>query len=153
MTELLVPALTVQQPWASLIMAGAKVWEWRNWHTEYRGLLWIHAAKEPPVELEVLRREEDFRRALGEWEEDNPLPCGKLLGQVELLDCCLAKVVWPQLTELERELGTFRHGNYAWKLRVVEVLHEPWACPGRRGLWYPPFPGKVRSDQRLWPTF
>ena len=35
--------LTLKQPWASLIAAGHKKYEFRSWKTNYRGLLLIHA--------------------------------------------------------------------------------------------------------------
>lgn len=38
-------ALTVRQPWASLIACGAKTIETRSWRTSYRGWLAIHAGK------------------------------------------------------------------------------------------------------------
>ena len=42
-------ALTVQQPWATLIAVGAKQIETRSWKTDYRGPLAIHASKNMPV--------------------------------------------------------------------------------------------------------
>ncbi len=41
-------ALTIRQPWASLIAAGVKTIETRSWSTRYRGLLLIHAGKHEP---------------------------------------------------------------------------------------------------------
>lgn len=41
-------ALTLWQPWASLIAVGAKTIETRSWSTTYRGPLAIHAAKRQP---------------------------------------------------------------------------------------------------------
>lgn len=38
-------ALTLHQPWASLIAIGEKTIETRSWSTQYRGPLAIHAAK------------------------------------------------------------------------------------------------------------
>jgi hypothetical protein len=38
-------ALTLYQPWASLVAVGAKTIETRPWSTSYRGELWIHAGK------------------------------------------------------------------------------------------------------------
>ncbi len=38
-------AISIWQPWASLIAIGAKQIETRSWATGYRGLLVIHAAK------------------------------------------------------------------------------------------------------------
>ena len=42
-------ALTVRQPWASLIAAGVKTIETRSWSTKYRGPLAIHAGKHEPA--------------------------------------------------------------------------------------------------------
>ena len=39
-------ALTIRQPWASLIAAGVKTIETRSWSTKYRGPLAIHAGKQ-----------------------------------------------------------------------------------------------------------
>jgi hypothetical protein len=44
-----VKALTIRQPWASLIALGVKRIETRSWSTQYRGPLAIHAGKAWPV--------------------------------------------------------------------------------------------------------
>lgn len=36
-------AITILQPYASLIVAGAKQYETRSWDTPYRGIIAIHA--------------------------------------------------------------------------------------------------------------
>lgn len=41
-------AITVRQPWASLVAAGVKTIETRSWATKYRGPLAIHAGKATP---------------------------------------------------------------------------------------------------------
>lgn len=41
-------ALTLTQPWATLVAAGEKRIETRSWSTPYRGLIAIHAAKSFP---------------------------------------------------------------------------------------------------------
>lgn len=47
-------ALTVYQPWASLLACGAKQYETRSWATKYRGPIVIHAAtKKPPKQVEL----------------------------------------------------------------------------------------------------
>ncbi len=38
-------AITLWQPWATLVAIGAKRFETRSWSTHYRGPLAIHAAK------------------------------------------------------------------------------------------------------------
>jgi activating signal cointegrator 1 len=49
-----VKALTLTQPWASLVAVGAKVIETRSWSTSYRGPLAIHAAKGFPLQARRL---------------------------------------------------------------------------------------------------
>lgn len=39
-------ALTIQQPWASLMASGDKLYETRSWPTKYRGPIAIHAGKQ-----------------------------------------------------------------------------------------------------------
>lgn len=43
-------ALSVKQPWANLIAAGAKTIETRTWATNYRGELLIVSSRKPPIE-------------------------------------------------------------------------------------------------------
>ena len=40
-------ALTIIQPWATLIASGHKMNETRSWKTNYRGEVLIHAGKNP----------------------------------------------------------------------------------------------------------
>ena len=44
-----IKALSVRQPWASLIASGKKTIEVRTWRTDYEGPLLICATKRPPV--------------------------------------------------------------------------------------------------------
>jgi hypothetical protein len=45
MSELLYKAISIRQPWASLIVLGYKKIENRSWYTKYRGPILIHASK------------------------------------------------------------------------------------------------------------
>ena len=47
-----IPALSIRQPWAQLIVSGIKDLEHRSWTTDYRGPIFIHAAGtvDPDVE-------------------------------------------------------------------------------------------------------
>ena len=65
-------ALTIRQPWASLIVDGEKRVENRTWPTKYRGPLLIHAGKS---RLEVDR------------DQARRLPFSAIIGQVEVVDC------------------------------------------------------------------
>lgn len=45
--------LSMHQPWASLLIAGFKRFEGREWTHKYRGPLWIHATAQKPQPEEV----------------------------------------------------------------------------------------------------
>lgn len=40
-----IPAISIRQPWAELIIRGKKTLEVRSWSTDYRGQLWLHTGK------------------------------------------------------------------------------------------------------------
>lgn len=69
-------ALSVQQPWADLIMRGKDV-ENRSWSTNHRGPLLIHAGAK-------LRHGPWLRRAYG---PDHEWALGGIVGMVDLVDC------------------------------------------------------------------
>ena len=47
-------ALTIKEPWATLIISGYKKYEFRSWKTNYRGKILIHAGK--TLEKDVEKR-------------------------------------------------------------------------------------------------
>ncbi|TWH45918.1 ASCH domain-containing protein [Sporomusa sp. KB1] len=57
-------ALTILQPWASLIAYGAKRIETRNWVTKYRGPIAIHAGKGWTMDRREITYREPFHSAL-----------------------------------------------------------------------------------------
>lgn len=57
-------ALSLTQPWASLIAIGAKCVETRSWASSYRGPIAIHAAKGFPADCRDLCWDEPFRHVL-----------------------------------------------------------------------------------------
>jgi len=76
-------ALSIRQPWASLIVHGIKDIENRSTLKNFRGVIFVHAAKKPD--------EEGFL-----WMKDNLDPAiyssisfktGGVIGQVEIFDC------------------------------------------------------------------
>jgi hypothetical protein len=152
-----VKALTLTQPWASLVMAGVKRIETRGWQTRYRGPLVIHAARGWTAETHALARDLMDRDILParpgvveRYGGHNPdLPLGAALGIAQLVDVCptfvLGKPVTARapgggraawyVTELERELGDYSEGRYAWLLADPEPFPEPVPCKGALGLW------------------
>jgi ASCH domain len=72
-------AITIRQPWASLIVAGIKPVENRSWPTRHRGPLLVHAGAR--VDPDGLAR----MHALGIILPD--MPTGGIVGRVQLVGC------------------------------------------------------------------
>jgi hypothetical protein len=137
-------ALSVLQPWATLLLAGAKRFETRGWHTAHRGPLAVHAGRRLSRAARALCRREPvaglLRRA-GCLDPDR-LPRGVVLGTVELVGCTRVEDLEPGvLTDAERALGDFRPGRWAWELRNPCLLAVPLAAHGWLGVFtLPDFP-------------
>lgn len=116
-------AITLTQPWATLVALDAKRIETRSWSTKYRGPLAIHAAKGFPKEAQQLLLVEPFASALekggvGRKISDawfvGQLPLGCMIATCELVNVvqfgCLS--VWVDPTGKERILE--KHPISGW---------------------------------------
>jgi hypothetical protein len=141
-------ALTLTQPWASLVAAGEKRIETRSWRTAHRGPLGIHAAKDFPRPARKLCSESPFIAALDRagYRDVHELPRGALLCVVELLACVpaanaeelslgMAPTAVESLSEQERAFGDYSPGRWAWVLGEVTPLAEPVPMEGALKLW------------------
>lgn len=127
-------ALTLSQPYASLVALGVKQIETRSWSTRHRGRLLIHAGR-AKVDRELERRMLD--RELLPWRWTGPgTPLGVIVAVAQLVD---VRPVTPELrdalTPLELELGDYAPGRYAWLLADVTPLPTPVPARGRLMLW------------------
>lgn len=79
-------AITVWQPWATLLATGQKHNETRSWKTSYRGEILIHAAKtdHSGILLHIPMEELKHFQNAGVV---NKLPTGAIIGKVNLVDC------------------------------------------------------------------
>lgn len=133
-------ALTLTQPWATLVTIGAKQFETRSWGTSYRGPLGIHAAKGFPNDCRELCLEEPFRSTLvaAGINTLRDLPLGQMLATCNLVDCLRTEMVVEELqrTEsLEYHFGNYGPHRYAFKLNNVQRLEAPIPVKGALGLW------------------
>jgi hypothetical protein len=78
-------ALSIRQPWAWLIVHGHKPVENRDWATDFRGPLLIHASKT----LLVPEFEEQCQQVLDWFGIDVPadVPRGGIVGMANVTDC------------------------------------------------------------------
>lgn len=145
-------ALTLTQPWATLVAIGAKRVETRSWRTSYRGPLAIHAAKGFPKWAQETCWGDPFdevlRAALGDgsWKCIDPkaLPLGATLATCNLVECVPADKfasLYPELsTEQEMAFGDYGEGRWAWILEDVKFFLEPIPAKGAQSLWEWPAP-------------
>lgn len=134
-------ALTLTQPWATLVALGHKRVETRSWSTRYRGPIAIHAAKGFPREALAFAQEE---RALGRIP--SRIPRGAIVAVARLTECLPTQEVRDRLSGLERHLGDFSYGRWAWLLADIRALDEPIPCLGALGLWEVPPSAKAALE-------
>lgn len=120
-------ALTIKEPWASLIIEEYKKYEFRSWKTKYRGKILIHAGL--GIEKDMMERFKDYNIDI------NP---GYIIGEATITDCilvdeefncelrCIDSVVYGRSNHTE---------TYAWKLENVVKYEKPIPCKGKLGLW------------------
>lgn len=134
-------ALTVWQPYASLLVMGLKEYETRGWETKYRGPLIIHAAK-----LNDNARKDDIDRVVtvlrehGMDKEAEALfeACGRSFGcAVGVVDLTGCSAMMDGGTVLENAVGYFGEGRFGWKCDNPRMFASPIQVPGKQGLWNP----------------
>jgi len=131
-------ALSIPQPWATLVALAEKHHLTRPDSTDYRGPLVIHASAGPgPGEVDLaLTLEHPVADKLLSHHELTAfmIPYGALIAVAELTDCVPAASL-RKLSDQERALGDFREGRHAWRLEAVQPLLFPVPCLGGAGLW------------------
>ncbi len=160
-------AITILQPYASLVVAGAKKYETRSWGTPYRGIIAIHAGKNKPFECGAELRDRT-QGILGNRMEE--LPKGAVIAVADLVECY--RVIgndsgerWMESKPAMNQDGTYRRGAdghrvgreeipmptgdelmfghyglemFVWKLENIRPLPEPIPCRGNQRIWEVP---------------
>lgn len=129
-------ALSLTQPWASLVAHGFKHIETRSWRTPYRGVIAIHAAKVFPTWAQEVCQKEWFEFALTEMGVYHPreeLPRGAVIATAVLVAC--RPIVQGPDDPMERAFGDYTPGRWAWFFEDVQMLPEPIPARGALGLW------------------
>lgn len=111
-------ALTLIQPWATLIVQHGKDIENRSWPTKHRGALLIHAGRK--IELAGYLRAEELGIRLPDPDE---ILRGGIIGRVDVVDCVQ-----------DSDSRWAIPGQWHWLLANPLVLpFEP--CRGQLSLW------------------
>ncbi|HAL07380.1 MAG TPA: hypothetical protein DCP26_08540 [Brevundimonas sp.] len=126
-----IKALSVWEPWASLIAAGVKRHETRHWETTYRGPIAIQAARTLDLAGAPDQLCQDVLGPL--WPKERPR--GRVVAVAYLSDCIPTDRVLQELTAADREAGNYAAGRFAWRLDDIRPLTEPIPLTGRQGLF------------------
>lgn len=134
-------ALSLTQPWATLVALEAKRIETRSWATKYRGPIAIHAAKSFPGWCRDLCYASPFAEILSArgLDPDN-LPLGAVLCTTEIVDCVRTESIaeapcYYSEAEHEIEFGDYSASRYGFLFGAVRRLPTPVAVKGHLGLW------------------
>ena len=137
-------ALTVWQPYATLIVEGIKTQEFRLWLPNHFGKIFVHAGK--PLSTPHTRHiaQHYLHRDISQ------LPTNAIIGQVRIhhafdhnaLDADQAKFGWPAFPPLP----------YVWNLIYPDAFPDPTPCKGHPLLWQPHPDILAEIDHNLRPS-
>lgn len=122
-------AITIKQPFASLIRAGLKEYEFRTWKTNYRGKIYIHAGMS--VDKKAMEKFKDY---------DLEYPKGAIIAVAELVDCVIVDESFRETLQEKNSLvysGVIKDpswNGYGFKLVNIKKV-KPISVKGKLGLW------------------
>lgn len=139
-------AITLHEPWASLMRAGAKHNETRGVRTTLRGDIAITSAKRAPNMSDDL-----YKRCFAAFASRGYVPKpehrGCVLCVVEIYDVIRTESCWHPLkkgfqpllatmplTEEESSFGNYEPGRFVYLTRNLRPLREPVPCKGMQAI-------------------
>jgi hypothetical protein len=139
-----IKALTLIQPWATLIALGEKQIETRSWSPNFKGKLAIHAGLK--IDLDACGQPW-IKAALAKHGITIPekLPTGCVIATCTIFDYVQmaynhdakheVEVPGYKLSNQEYALGHYEHGRWAWILANVILPDEHIPARGKQRLW------------------
>ena len=145
-------AISLIEPWATLMAIGAKRVETRSWSTAFRGPVAIHASKK--LDKDICRAESYgtvLQKHFGRWDFLGMFPLGAIVGTAELLDCQTVEVISRDLAQItvhgdpEEAIAarneiffgdyTSGEGRYGFVCDYAQMLREPIPARGMLNFW------------------
>jgi hypothetical protein len=124
-------AISILQPWATLIVLGHKHFETRSWATKHRGPLLIHSGRRYTTAAQSLSELPPFSTHV----PPGPLPLGQLIGYCTLDACLPTEQALPEVSPDEHTFGDYRSGRHAWRLTNPHPFAHPIHWQGQLGLF------------------
>ena len=122
-------ALTIKQPWASLIVRGGKDIENRDWGTSMRGIIAIHSSaklEEREMFSACCFMEGFIPNFSSQFFREDTFPVGLILGTVEIVGCVKASD------------SPWFCGEFGFVLKNAVAFRTPIPCKGKLGFWNVP---------------
>ena len=138
-----IPAITVWQPWASLIVCGIKTVENRPWKPPLKIIgewIAIHAGR--AVDRHAMEFHFDNERVRQSISETNPFPKGVLLG-IAFLSAFYEPAKEQQIIWKLSDLEWWEREYFGWVFRRPRILKNPISTKGRQGIWYAEIPEEI----------
>jgi hypothetical protein len=120
-----IPAISIRQPWAELILRGVKTIEIRDWERDYRGDLYLHTGKVADgYRIFEFGMPDVFR--------------GGYIGIIELVTILpFTSESWKAWQPKHLSDHHFIPGTFAWVVQNSRRFQEPIPAPGKLGLFEP----------------
>lgn len=144
-------ALSLWQPWASLIFLEDKKHETREWPCPARYIgtrIIIHAAKNKQGFRDVAHIPgllSHCAREFGEYYPGN-MPLGAAIGTV-IIEACVSTNDFQPDDRIDFMCGNYLSDRYAWRLSEPQAFRRPIPMVGRQGFWRPAetVPGEIAA--------
>lgn len=132
-------AFTTYQPYAFAIAVGLKGYETRTRRTHIRGRVAVHAGKKridaQEVYMNAMVAARGNEHAYHLCRKHRKEEYGAVIGTVEIIDCVPVEEIIDKLTPLERALGDYSPGRFAWVLQNPVMFATPIPARGQQGWW------------------
>lgn len=135
-------ALSIKQPWASLIAHGIKDIENRTWKTNFRGRIYVHAsAKTAPEpftgdQWKLVEEKQHEFFVFHSYSETS-----LIIGEVDIVDCVIDhESIWADKSHID-PYDTLEADNiiYNWVLANPVLYEKPIPAKGKLSFWEPDF--------------
>ena len=138
MSTLAIPAITVYQPWASMIACGLKRFEFRGWVPPQRFMrrpVAIHASVKTETKKTLQKYLDAYEGTAAipiiEAAMRCDLPTGSVLCTAEITGVLRANGLVEPITG-----KVVVNGGFAWRLEKIKTFPQPLPAKGAQGFWW-----------------